>query len=50
MPRTEQWCPPIVKTVATDNKGVEQLLEAIEQYLDFCKAGGNRKLPWVSQD
>ncbi len=50
MPRTEQWCPPIVKTVATDNKGVEQLLEAIEKYLDFCKAGGNRKLPWVSQD
>ena len=50
MPRTEQWCPPIVKTVATDNKGVEQLLEAIEQYLDFSKAGGNRKLPWMSQD
>ena len=43
MPRTEHWCPPIVKTVATENKGVEQLLEAIEKYLDFSKSGVGRK-------
>ncbi len=49
-PRMEKWQPPIVKTVATENKGVEQLLEAIEKYLDFSKAGGSRKLPRVSQD
>ncbi len=42
-PRTEKWQPPIVKTVATENKGVEQLLEAIERYLDFSKAGGRWK-------
>lgn len=46
----EEWQPPIVKTVATENKGVEQLLEAIEKYLDFSKARGRRKLPRVSQD
>ncbi len=49
-PRAEKWQPPIVKTVATENKGVEQLLAAIEKYLDFSKAGGRRKLPRVSQD
>ena len=49
-PRMEEWQPPIVKTVATENKGVEQLLEAIEKYRDFSKAGGRRKLPRVSQD
>ncbi|HEU4479574.1 MAG TPA: methylmalonyl Co-A mutase-associated GTPase MeaB [Pyrinomonadaceae bacterium] len=33
--REDGWLPPIVKTVATENKGVEDLAAAIESYKDF---------------
>ncbi|MBV8857777.1 MAG: methylmalonyl Co-A mutase-associated GTPase MeaB [Acidobacteria bacterium] len=36
--RPDMWSPPIVKTVATENKGVEELAAAIESYRDFQKS------------
>jgi LAO/AO transport system kinase len=33
--RADNWSPPIVKTVATENKGIEALASAIESYYDF---------------
>ena len=35
--RPDMWNPPIVKTVATENRGVEDLAAAIESYRDFQK-------------
>jgi LAO/AO transport system kinase len=35
--RPDMWTPPIVKTVATENKGVEELAAAIESYREFQK-------------
>jgi LAO/AO transport system kinase len=35
--RPDGWSPPIVKTVATDNRGVEELAAAIEGYREFQK-------------
>src|SRR5215208_6870728 len=35
--RPDFWNPPIVKTVATENKGIEDLAKAIESYSDFQK-------------
>src|SRR5687767_12062348 len=36
--RDDQWSSPIVKTVATENKGVEELASAIESYREFQKS------------
>ena len=33
--REDGWQPPIVKTIATENKGVEDLAAAIDSYKDF---------------
>jgi LAO/AO transport system kinase len=33
--RPDFWQPPIVKTVATENKGITDLVEAIERYREF---------------
>jgi LAO/AO transport system kinase len=33
--RPDGWSPPIVKAVATENKGVEELAAAVESYRDF---------------
>jgi len=33
--RTDDWYPPIVKTVATENKGIDDLAAAIESYREF---------------
>jgi LAO/AO transport system kinase len=33
------WNPPIVKTVATESKGIEDLATAISGHLDFLKDG-----------
>ena len=33
--REDGWHPPIVKTIATENKGIEELAAAIESYRDF---------------
>lgn len=37
--RPDMWNPPIVPTTATENKGIEDLAEAIESYNVFQKAG-----------
>ncbi len=37
--RPDFWHSPIVKTVATENKGIEDLSKAIESYNDFQKNG-----------
>lgn len=38
--RQDLWHPPIVKTVATESKGIEDLSEAIEAYSKFVREGG----------
>jgi LAO/AO transport system kinase len=37
--REDGWLPPIVKTVATRGDGVDELLAAIQRYLDFRQTG-----------
>lgn len=37
--RPDMWQPLIIKTVATENKGIEDLAAAIERYGDFQKEG-----------
>ena len=39
--RPDFWNPPIVKTVATETKGIEDLSKAIESYDEFQKTGEN---------
>jgi LAO/AO transport system kinase len=39
--RPDMWQPPIVKTIATENKGIEDLAAAIESYSDFQKNARN---------
>ncbi|HYO63690.1 MAG TPA: methylmalonyl Co-A mutase-associated GTPase MeaB [Pyrinomonadaceae bacterium] len=44
--RPDMWSPPIVKTVATENKGLEDLAAAVESYAEFQKgaaAAGARR-------
>lgn len=44
--RDDQWEPPIVKTVATESKGVQELAAAVEKYREFHlqpEAGGSRQ-------
>ena len=33
--RPDMWSPPIVKTIATENKGIEELAAAVESYREF---------------
>jgi len=41
--RPDMWSPPIVKTIATENKGLDALAAAVESYRDFQKrAEGGR--------
>jgi len=35
--RPDMWSPPIVKTVATENKGLEELASAVESYRNFLQ-------------
>lgn len=39
--RPDMWNPPIVRTVATENKGIEDLSSAIESYYEFQRDGDN---------
>ncbi|HEX8287310.1 MAG TPA: methylmalonyl Co-A mutase-associated GTPase MeaB [Pyrinomonadaceae bacterium] len=39
--RPDFWNPPIVRTIATESKGIEDLSKAIESYNDFQKQGEN---------
>lgn len=44
--RPDMWSPPIVKTVATENRGLEELAAAVESYRDFQRTStgaGNRR-------
>ncbi|QYO65429.1 methylmalonyl Co-A mutase-associated GTPase MeaB [Leptolyngbya sp. 7M] len=34
--RPDMWNPPIVKTIATENKGVEELAAAIDKYVGYA--------------
>lgn len=37
--RPDFWQPPIVRTIATENKGIEDLSTAIQSYAEFQKQG-----------
>lgn len=37
--RPDMWNPPIIRTVATESKGVEDLAEGIQSYRDFQQSG-----------
>ncbi len=37
--RSDQWTPPIVKTVASEGKGIDELAAAIAQYEDYLQHG-----------
>ena len=39
--RPDFWHPPIVRTIATESKGIEDLEQAIESYDEFQKTGEN---------
>jgi LAO/AO transport system kinase len=42
MPR-DGWHPPVVRTVATENKGIEQLAKTVEQFRKRFEASGQRQ-------
>ena len=42
--RPDMWNPPIVKTVATESKGIEDLSAAISSYLDYQRSGDKNKV------
>lgn len=46
--RPDMWNPPIIKTIATDNKGIEDLDAAIASYLEFIAGGGESSARRVS--
>lgn len=37
--RPDLWVPPIVKTIATESKGIEELAAAIEGFAGYAKSG-----------
>jgi LAO/AO transport system kinase len=39
-PRADGWQPPIVRTVATEGRGAEQVRAAVERYASFTREGG----------
>jgi LAO/AO transport system kinase len=39
--RPDMWNPPIVKTIAPESKGIEDLSAAIESYYEFQRSGEN---------
>ena len=42
MPR-DGWHPPVVRTVATENKGIEELALAVKKFEKHFEASGERK-------
>jgi len=40
---TRPWRPPIVRTIASDGVGIDELAEAIERHLRFLAEGGRRE-------
>ncbi|MEK6336524.1 MAG: methylmalonyl Co-A mutase-associated GTPase MeaB [Acidobacteriota bacterium] len=41
--RTDEWQPPIVKTVATESKGIEDLAAAIDRCREFGKSSSSNE-------
>jgi LAO/AO transport system kinase len=41
--RPDMWNPPIIKTIATESKGIEDLSTAISSYLEFQRSGTQNK-------
>jgi LAO/AO transport system kinase len=39
--RPDMWMPPIVKTVATENRGLEELASAVESYREFQRTASS---------
>ncbi|MGA2905857.1 MAG: methylmalonyl Co-A mutase-associated GTPase MeaB [Candidatus Korobacteraceae bacterium] len=42
--RHDDWTPPIVKTVATDGSGIEELAQAIENYRSYLEQSDRARL------
>ncbi len=38
--QNSRWCPPVLKTVATDNVGIQKLLEEIDRHITHLKESG----------
>jgi LAO/AO transport system kinase len=38
--RSDNWTPPIVKTIASEGTGITELLKAIEKYRDYLEQSG----------
>ncbi len=49
VPEREGWRPPVVRTVATEGKGIEELGAAIKQYQRFFEAAGRRDAKKVAR-
>ena len=51
--RSDQWTPPIVKTVATEGKGAEELANAVREYRDYMQTNnlfaGRRTRNWETR-
>jgi LAO/AO transport system kinase len=47
-PERDGWRPPVVRTVATENKGTEELAAAIESYRKWVEQSGRRLAQKVS--
>lgn len=39
-PRADRWTPPVVKTVASEGKGIAELAQAISNYYTFLRQNG----------
>lgn len=49
VPERDGWRPPVVRTVATEGQGIEELAAAIEQYRRFFEAAGRRDAKKVAR-
>jgi len=43
---SEEWVPPVIKTVATENKGIDELAAAIAKHREFLQKTGE----WEARD
>ncbi len=43
-PGPEAWIPPIIKTIATQQQGVVELIDAVESHRLYLEQSGNRQL------
>ncbi len=42
--RPDMWDPPIVKTIATESRGIDDLAAAIEKYVEFNRSGADKSI------